>query len=120
MRKASKKKRIKVRVKEGSENLFREFGIADATEKNTKVQLAVAINEIIGKRKLKQADVAALIKCTQPDVSLLINYKLTAFSIERLLDFLLALDNDVEITIRPKGENATKPPKTSVRIAEAA
>jgi predicted XRE-type DNA-binding protein len=87
-------------VKEASHNLFADHGIADATEKNTKVQLAVAINEIIG--DLSQREAAALMKCTQPDVSALIHYNVKIFSIERLIDFLLALDKDVEITIRQK------------------
>ena len=110
----------KAKIREAGSNLFADFGIADATEKNTKVQLAVAINEIIKIRALKQAEAAEMMHCTQPDVSALSNYKLSVFSIERLIDFLLALDNDVEITIRPRGEHPTKPAKTSVRIEEAA
>src|ERR1044071_4315401 len=66
MKKTSKEK---VSVKEASHNLFADFGIADATEKNAKIQLAVAINEIIGTRYLSQKDAAELMDCTQPEVS---------------------------------------------------
>lgn len=38
----------------------------------------------------------------QPKVSALKQGKLSGFSIERLLRFLLALGRDVEITVRPK------------------
>jgi predicted XRE-type DNA-binding protein len=115
MKKTSK---ARVSVKEASHNLFADFGIADATEKNAKVQLAVAINEIIGRRHLSQKQAAELMDCTQPEVSSLTNYKLTIFSIERLIDFLLALDNDVEITIRPK--HAKRAAKTTVKLKHSA
>jgi predicted XRE-type DNA-binding protein len=114
-----KTSREKVRVKEASHNIFADFGITDATEKNAKVQLAVAINEIIGRRHLSQKHAAELMNCTQPEVSSLTNYKLTIFSIERLIDFLLALDNDVEITIRPK-HDAKRAAKTTVKLKHPA
>ncbi len=100
-------------VKESSHNLFADYGIADATEKNTKIQLAVAINQII--RGLSQRQAADLMKCTQPDVSSLIHYNLKIFSLERLIDFLLALDKDVEITIRPKPDTR-QPATTTVKL----
>ena len=116
MKKTSKQK---VSVKEASHNLFADFGIADATEKNAKVQLAVAINEIMGTRHLSQKDAAGLMNCTQPEVSSLMHYKLKIFSIERLIDFLLALDNDVEINIRPK-HDSRRPAKTTVKLKHSA
>lgn len=116
MKRTSKEK---ISAKEASHNVFADFGIADATEKNAKVQLAVAINEIMGKRHLSQKDAAELMDCTQPEVSSLTNYKLAIFSIERLIDFLLALDNDVEITIRPK-HDAKRPAKTTVKLKHSA
>lgn len=39
---------------------------------------------------------------TQPKVSALRNYKLAGFSVERLMNLLTALDQDVEIVIRQK------------------
>src|ERR1700746_1136493 len=100
MHKPSKERERGKVVKEASHNLFADYGIADATEKNTKVQLAVAINEII--HGLSQRDAARLMQCRQPDVSALKHYNLNIFSIERLIDFLIALDKDVEITIRQR------------------
>jgi predicted XRE-type DNA-binding protein len=106
-------------VKEAGSNLFADFGIADATEKNAKIQLAVAINKIIEARQLRQKKAASLMNCTQPEVSSLIHYNIKIFSIERLLDFLMKLDNDVEITIRPK-RSAKEAAKTTVKLAETA
>lgn len=116
MKKRSKQKEV---VKEAGANLFADFGLPDATEKNAKVQLAVAINEIIKLRKLTQKEASALMNCSQPDVSSLQNYKLKIFSLERLFDFLLRLDNDVEITIKPK-RNRRASAKTIVKLEHSA
>lgn len=42
------------------------------------------------------------LEVTQPKVSALRNYKLAGFSVERLMNLLTALDQDVEIVIRRK------------------
>ncbi len=38
----------------------------------------------------------------QPKISALSNYRLDGFSVERLMNFLTALDRDVEIVVRKK------------------
>jgi hypothetical protein len=53
-------------------------------------------------RKLSQADAASVLGVTQPKVSALRHYKLSGFSVERLMNLLTALDHDVEIVIRRK------------------
>ena len=91
------------------ENLFADFGIPEAAEKNAKVQLAVAINAILAKKSLgTQKTIAEILGAKQPEVSALRNYKLRIFSLERLVEFLVALDNDVEITIRPAKARAAR------------
>ena len=107
----------KEKVKEASHNIFADLGIPDANEKHAKVQLAVAIKKIIAGLSQKQA--MELMNCTQPEVSALVNYKLKIFSIERLIDFLLALDKDVEITIRPK-HDAKEAATTTVKLEPSA
>jgi len=62
--------------------------------------LAVAINQIIQARKLSQTAAARRLKVNQPKVSALANYQLDGFSVERLMNFLTALDRDVHIVIR--------------------
>ena len=48
------------------------------------------------------AAAADLLGITQPRVSDLVRGRLDKFSLEKLLDFLLALDRDVEIVVRKK------------------
>jgi predicted XRE-type DNA-binding protein len=64
----------------------------------------MAINAIVKERRLKQADTAAILGVPQPKVSALANYRLDHFSVEKLMGFLNALDQDVEIVIRPRRE----------------
>jgi predicted XRE-type DNA-binding protein len=85
-----------------SGNVFADLGLRDAGEKQTKVRLAVAIQEIIRSQRLSQTAAARLLDINQPKISALVNYHLDGFSVERLLHFLNALDRDVEIVIRKK------------------
>ena len=89
-------------VVSSSGNVFVDLGITNAEGKQTKVRLAVAINQIIQGRKLSQTAAARHLKVNQPKVSALSNYLLEGFSVERLMNFVTALDRDVCIVIRPK------------------
>ena len=66
------------------------------------VRPAYALNQVLEERKLSQADAANVLGVTQPKVSALRHYKLAGFSVERLMNLLTALDQDVEIVIRRK------------------
>ena len=94
------KTKSKSRVIPSSGNVFADLGISDPQEKQTKVRLAVAINQIIQARKLSQTAAARRLKVNQPKVSALANYQLDGFSVERLMNFLTPLDRDVHIFIR--------------------
>ena len=82
----------------GTGNVFVDLGFTDAEERQTKLRLAHAINGVIARRRLTQAAAAV----NQPKVSALARYKLDGFSVERLMTFLTALDQDVDIVIRKK------------------
>ncbi|PYR17773.1 MAG: hypothetical protein DMF94_22490 [Acidobacteria bacterium] len=60
------------------------------------------LNQVLEARRLSQADAAKVLGVTQPKVSALRHYKLAGFSLERLMNLLMALDQDVEIVIRRK------------------
>src|SRR5712672_2088779 len=89
-------------VVESSGNVFVDLGLRDADEKQTRVRLAVAINQIIQARHLSQIAAARLLDINQPKISALVSYRFEGFSVERLMHFLNALDRDVEIVIRKK------------------
>ena len=89
-------------ITRGTGNVFADLGYADAEERQTKLRLAYAINGIVERQRMTQAAAAGKNGINQPKVSALANYKLDGFSVERLMTFLTALDQDVEIVIRKK------------------
>ena len=99
---ASRNAEGKERVIRGSANVFADLGFTDGAERQAKLRLAFALNHLVEARKLSQADAARVLGLTQPKVSALRHYKLSGFSIERLMNLLTALDQDVEIVIRRK------------------
>ncbi len=105
MRCAMAKRRTKPRVVQSSGNVFADLGLPNAEEKQTKVRLAVAINQILQYQQLSQAAAARRLNVNQPKVSALSNYQLDGFSVERLMNFLTALDRDVDIVIRRKSRS---------------
>jgi len=88
----------------GSGNVFKDIGVPNAEEHLVKAQLVFKIDTILKKRGLKQVEAAELFGVRQPDVSKLLRGEFRQFSVERLLRFLVALDHDVEIVVRPHRE----------------
>lgn len=89
------------KIESGSGNVFADLGLTDPVERQTKTQLAMALNRIVKDRGLKQTDAAQLLGIPQPKVSALVNYRLDGFSVERLMQLLVLLGRDVEIVVRP-------------------
>jgi predicted XRE-type DNA-binding protein len=104
-----------------SGNVFADLGLRDAGEKQTKVRLALAIQQIIQARRLSQTAAARLLDINQPKISALVNYHLDGFSVERLLHFLNALDRDVEIVIRkkPRSRKTARTVVTEAQLSSA-
>jgi predicted XRE-type DNA-binding protein len=97
-------------ITRGTGNVLADLGDFDSEERQTKLRLAHAINEIIARLRLTQVAAAETLGVSQPKVSALARYKLNGFSVERLVGFLTALDQDVGIVIRQnsrkrRGEN---------------
>jgi predicted XRE-type DNA-binding protein len=85
----------------GSRNVFQDLGLPNAGEHLVKAQLVYKIDTILKDRGLKQVEAAKLFGIAQPDVSKLLRGEFRQFSVERLLRFLVALNHDVEIVIKP-------------------
>jgi predicted XRE-type DNA-binding protein len=87
-----------------SGNVFADLNLPRADDLLVKAELAAKIIAEIHRRRLTQSQAAAILGIDQPKVSALKQGKLSGFSIERLLRFLLLLGRDIEITVkgRPK------------------
>ncbi len=86
------KQRSKTDVVQSSGNVFSDLGLPNADEKQTKVRLAVAINQIIQKQQLSQVAAARRLNINEPKISELSNYRMKGFSVERLMNFLTPLE----------------------------
>ncbi len=84
----------------GSGNVFADLGYARPEEAAAKAELAHKITQIIERRKLTQAAAAALLQVDQPKVSALKRGRLSGFSLDRLVRFLVLLGSDVEIVVK--------------------
>lgn len=72
-----------------------------------KAQLVYKVDTIMRGRSLKQVEAGKLFGIPQPDVSKMLRGEFRQFSVERLLQFLVALNYDVEIAISPhRGQGA--------------
>ena len=85
----------------GSRNVFKDLGVPNAEEHLVKAQLVFKIGTIMKERRLKQVQAADLLGIRQPDVSKMLRGEFRQFSVERLLRFLVALNQDVEIVVKP-------------------
>jgi predicted XRE-type DNA-binding protein len=93
------------RVELGSGNVFADLGLPRADERQTKVRLAVAIQRSIADLGLTQIEAAQRLGTSQPKISALLGARLEGFSVERLMKFLAALGNDVQILVRRRRPN---------------
>jgi len=83
----------------GVTDVFHDLGLPDADELLAKSKLAIAIHNTIEARGLTQSQAAALMGTDQGKVSKIIRGRLSEFSTERLLNYLLHLGLDVDIVI---------------------
>ena len=91
----------KMTFEKSSGNVFADLGFANPEREQLKAHLTLQIYRIIKKRGLTQAQAGEVLGIKQPHVSALMRNRSGNFSVERLMDFLIALGQDVEITVRP-------------------
>jgi predicted XRE-type DNA-binding protein len=92
----------KANIRRGGVNVFADMGLPDAENHFVKAQLVSRMMDVMKERNLTQAETAKIVGIAQPDVSNLIHGRFRGYSIDRLMGFLLTLDQDVEITVRSK------------------
>ena len=94
----------------GSHNVFKDLGLPDADELILKAQLLRDIQNIIESRGLNQKDLMKHLGIKQPEASYLMNGKLSRFSRERLIDYMVKLGMTVELRVKKPKKNAPLKP----------
>ena len=95
------KKKSKVKVRASTGNVFADLGFANPERETLKAELMLQIYRLIKKRGVTQARAGEILGIRQPHVSALMRGQSGAFSVERLMDFLTALGQDVRIRVVP-------------------
>ena len=96
------RRKPKIQAKKSSGNVFADLGLPNPERELLKAQLTLRICNIIKQRGLTQAQAGKILGIKQPHVSALMRNRSGNFSVGRLIDFLTAFDQDVEITVGPK------------------
>src|ERR1700735_2818673 len=89
------------RVTESGRNVFADLGLPNPEQELLKAQLALQIYTILKASGMTQVEIAKILAVQQPRVSLLMRNRAGNFSVGRLMEFLTALRQDVEITVGP-------------------
>lgn len=95
-----------LKMTKSSGNVFRDLGYQNSDEHLLKAKFAHIINNIIKERKLTQVDAAQLLGIDQPKVSRLSRGQISGFSIDKLMLFLILLNQDIEVNIKPHPTSA--------------
>ena len=90
-----------IRAEKSSGNVFADLGLPHREQELLKAKLTLQIYRLIKRRDLTQTEAGKILGIKQPHVSALMRNRSGAFSVERFMDFLTALGQDVEITVRP-------------------
>ena len=90
-----------LRGQKSSGNVFADLGLPHPEQELLKAQLTLQIYRLIRQLGITQAEAGKVLGIKQPHVSALMRNRAGAFSVERLMEFLTALGQDVEITVRP-------------------
>jgi predicted XRE-type DNA-binding protein len=81
-------------------NILAGAGPCNGDEQMLKTHVVAFIGRRIEQLRLNQQAAAKRMSITQPDVSNIIRGRFGGFSLSRLLGFVRALGNDVEITVK--------------------
>lgn len=114
MSKAEVSKRSEtINVTPGSGNVFADLGYKQPELAFLKAKLAARIADIIATHKWSQRQAAERLGIDQPKVSALLKGRLSDFSVDRLLRFLIVLDQTVEIEIRQRRPLSRNDPRST-------
>lgn len=88
------------KVTRSSGNVFADIGLPDADGYALKADVVIKLAKTIEARGLTQGETAKITGIAQPDLSKLLRGKFEGFSMDRLLQALMALGSDIEIRVK--------------------
>jgi predicted XRE-type DNA-binding protein len=91
-----------------SGNVFADLGLPNPEVALAKAELANKLIVLIRERGLTQVQAAKLLGVDQPKISALFRGRLTGFSLERLMRFLLLFGQDIRIKVEARPRTRTR------------
>ena len=99
-------------IKKSSGNIFKDLALPQPERLLIRAKVMLCAAEVIRKRGLTQKEASEVLRIPQSKVSCLMNGKLSMFSLDHLFEILHALDQSVEIVIKPSNGELNVPPIT--------
>ena len=91
----------RTKINRSSGNVYADLEIENPQEHALKSELVRRIAAALKSQALNQSAAAKKLGISQPDVSKMLAGQFQAFSVERLMRFLVALGHDVKIVVEP-------------------
>ena len=94
---------MKLKVTQSTGNVFRDIGLpaAEAEHLLVRADLMIKVQKLIESKHLTQAELAKVLRISQPRVSDLRRGRIDLFSTDALIDILARLDIRVRFVIKP-------------------
>lgn len=92
----------KIKFEKSTGNVFADLGVADAEDLQARGMVGYHVVELLKKKNIKQKEIAEILSIKQAEVSHLLNGHFSRFSVEKLFDFLMKMDQKVTIQISPR------------------
>lgn len=105
---------MSTKITKSSGNIYADLGFKNPEEHALKAELVRQIASAMKDQELTQTAAASRLGIDQPDVSKMLRGHFRQFSVERLMRFLVALGQDVEIVVRPAARRRAKGAQLSV------
>lgn len=105
---------MSTKITKTSGNVYADLGFKNPEEHALKAELVRRIAAVMKEQELTQTAAARRLSIEQPDVSKMLKGHFRQFSVERLMRFLVALGQDVEIVVRPMRAARTKSAQLTV------
>lgn len=100
--------RAKTKIHSSSGNVFADLNLQDANTHMLKAQIVAELYRLAKERKLTQARAGEALGISQPEVSRMFKGDFREYSIERLIRFLTAFNQDVVISVEPRSTSGLK------------
>lgn len=94
---------MKLKVTRSSGNVFRDLGFSagEAEHLLVRADLMIKVQKLIESKHLTQAELAKILRITQPRVSDLCRGRIDLFSTDALIDILARLGVRVQLVLKP-------------------